>query len=399
MKKTLFLCFLTMFFLTTWSQNNIQLTLKPGTSVNKVKAVLRSNADITGIISTIQITFRIPKAGLSARPGVIISNNFMTGRISWVPSTSDATSPCFVGETATDYYYIFNGDITSGATAYSFISNNEVDFIEVAFTGNVLPASISASQRTAGGALATNGGDFTAMDIEGSCNFFISVGGSDRTNQSAQYYTGSSCTVTNSGLGYAGESAASFTPGLSLPITWLGFAAKKINDNAFLKWNVANEEDNAVYDIERSTDARNFIKIAQLPRAAGGAYNEYSFTDANIIRLNVPTIYYRLKQIDRDGQFSYSNVEIVRLSVKGSMLLYPNPASFNTTLLVEAAAAERGVIIITDGSGKQVKSYTVQWVKGINQKIIDVSNLPSGEYNITISGIDQLKTLKLKKIN
>lgn len=399
MKKILLFLFLSAFIMPAWAQNNIQLTLKPGTSINKVKVVLRSNADVTGIISTVQISFRVPKAGLSTRPGAIITNNFMAGRINWVASTSDPSSPCFVGETATDYYYIFNGDITTGATAYSFINNNEVDFIEVAFTGSSLPVTISASQRTSGGALSANGGDFTSMDIEGSCNFFISIGGADRTNLPAQYYTGTSCTVSNSGLGYAGESAATFTPGLSLPINWLAFAAKKLNDDAILNWNVANEENNAFYEVERSVDGQNFTKIAQVQRAAGGAYNEYAFTDAGINRFNAPAIYYRLKQTDRDGQFSYSKVATLRLSVKEGFLLYPNPASFSTTLVVDAEQSGRGVIIITDAAGKQVQTLTQQWTKGINQKTIDVSNLPSGEYHVTITTVNQIQTLKLKKIN
>ena len=90
----------------------------------------------------------------------------------------------------------------------------------------------------------------------------------------------------------------------ALPLHFISFTAAKNNNNIALKWITENEVNTLNFEIERSTNGINFMKLATLP-ATGNSYlqNIYSFNDLQPTKGNN---YYRLKQIDHDGKFEYS---------------------------------------------------------------------------------------------
>lgn len=114
----------------------------------------------------------------------------------------------------------------------------------------------------------------------------------------------------------------------TLPITLLYFSGEKENNNNKLLWSTATEINNNYFELERSYDALNFEKIAEID-GAGNSSNilnyyqfDYSFDRSKLVN------YYRLKQIDFDGQFSYSNIVALENDTKiGEILIYPNPAN------------------------------------------------------------------------
>ena len=102
--------------------------------------------------------------------------------------------------------------------------------------------------------------------------------------------------------------------------------SKKIKTQS-LPGSVANEDDNEVYEIERSINGTNFSKFGSLAKKMNSKLeNSYEFTDFNIDQLNSKVLYYRVKQVDKDGQFTYTSVRTVRLvnNTKG-IGIYPNP--------------------------------------------------------------------------
>lgn len=113
------------------------------------------------------------------------------------------------------------------------------------------------------------------------------------------------------------------TGSVALPLRFLSFTAQKCNKNSVcLDWKTANEQNVSRFEIERSEDGRIFKSVGT-KTANNQAANSYSSTDD---LLNNTKVFYRIKQIDTDGKFSYSDVRTVLLSAKISIGIYPNPA-------------------------------------------------------------------------
>jgi hypothetical protein len=112
--------------------------------------------------------------------------------------------------------------------------------------------------------------------------------------------------------------------GFPLPLNWVSFTAKRINGQARLQWKTANEVNTAHFDVERSRNGIDFVRIGEVP-AKHGVENSYDFDDAAPI---VGANYYRLKQIDTDGAAKYSVIATVYFGeeAENTLRLYPQPA-------------------------------------------------------------------------
>src|SRR3990172_4182715 len=118
-----------------------------------------------------------------------------------------------------------------------------------------------------------------------------------------------------------------------IPVELISFYAIVNNNNVDLKWKTATEINNRIFEIERSTNNSDFIKIGYRDGAGSStAEKEYSFIDQNVFPGNYS---YRLKQINFNGTFNYSNeIEVlVAPSLEYSLFQnYPNP--FNPTTFI-----------------------------------------------------------------
>jgi hypothetical protein len=116
----------------------------------------------------------------------------------------------------------------------------------------------------------------------------------------------------------------------------------------------------------------------------------YSFND---LRPTAGTNYYRLKQIDKDGNYSYS--AIVSLKSKNQDIrisnVYPNPVRGELNLVISAPASEKATISITDLTGKVILQRSTQLVSGDTYERINVQSLAAGTYlvkMITANGVE-----------
>ncbi|MCU0435656.1 MAG: T9SS type A sorting domain-containing protein [Bacteroidia bacterium] len=159
---------------------------------------------------------------------------------------------------------------------------------------------------------------------------------------------------------------------LPLAVHWLEFTAEPVNRTAFLQWTTASEENNARFDILRSADGLEWVKVGQTAGAGNSSQPQYySFTDA----APLPGLsWYRLRQVDYSGQSSLSEVRTVQFplaDVPADILLFPNPLSPEQQLILEYNRDNApDQIIITDVSGREVRS---------------ISPLPNGERRIIIN--------------
>ncbi len=174
------------------------------------------------------------------------------------------------------------------------------------------------------------------------------------------------------------------TTAVVVPITGIDIHARRQGRDVLISWTTEMEQNSAYFDVERSTDGIAYTKIGQVT-AAGSSNNirRYTYTDQNTLTTQ---IFYRLKMADSDAGFRYSPTRIVgRMDEnKPTFLLYPNPAIDQVTLLLTEAATERLQVKVTNQSGQQVK--TTQVLKGTQLINLNVNDLPSGIYNVTVTG-------------
>lgn len=173
-----------------------------------------------------------------------------------------------------------------------------------------------------------------------------------------------------------------------LPVKLQNFTAQKLNENKVgLNWQAASETNNSHFEIERSVDGASFAKIGVV-RGAGNSSiaKQYSFTDNAAVaeHSQIPALYYRLKQIDFDGTFEYSNVVVINLGTSATpsnqVVVFPNPATNEISI--------KGL----PASGAKITDITGKILLQIHQDgTYNVSELKSGMYFI----VNEERTVKL----
>ena len=173
----------------------------------------------------------------------------------------------------------------------------------------------------------------------------------------------------------------------TLPVTMLYFEAQKQGESAsLLKWATATEIDNDHFEIERSADANEWIKIGQ--QAGAGTTSEqqnYTFLDEQPLN---GTNYYRLKQVDVDGHFTYTNIATVTFGEvqaeaksESRLSVYPNPLNQANKLNIEMVGDDNITeVFITNSVGQVV--YTTNLPQIQSYQIFGL-NLPSGVYIVS----------------
>jgi hypothetical protein len=173
-----------------------------------------------------------------------------------------------------------------------------------------------------------------------------------------------------------------------LPVKLAEFSAEKAGEKrARLFWISASEINSSHYEVERSYDAENFEKIGEV-KAAGNSQNllKYEFYDHKIEELRTQKIfYYRLKMVDLDGSFEYSDIRGLNFRWDGlnGVQMYPNPTF--QLLNVEIANLDY------EESGAELRVYDKEGRIVMNKNVIgtgietlDMSNLTSGMYQVVI---------------
>ncbi len=195
--------------------------------------------------------------------------------------------------------------------------------------------------------------------------------------------------VTNNG-GIAGGSggdnsngSVTLTFSLALPVELFHFEARLRKEGVDLLWETATELDNAGFDILRSVDGRNWQTLAFVP-GGGSTLQERSY--AYMDKHPHPGLnYYRLKQIDFDGQFEYSR--IISVDVGGAdngVRLYPNPASGSVILAFETAYAGEAVLYLYNAVGQPLKTKYLSLEPGAFRTGIELDGLPAGVYLVEV---------------
>lgn len=182
-----------------------------------------------------------------------------------------------------------------------------------------------------------------------------------------------------------------------LPLTLTYFSGSFEKDKAVLTWRTANEQNTKSFDIERSANGIDFETTGNVKAANNTGMHQYIYSDKDVSALGSPVVFYRLKQKDIDGHFSYSDViKISGVHSAKGISLYPNPATNETTIYFNLNHKEEVRIKITDNTGKTVRQLKYK-ITGATRLPIDLSTLPKGIYFAEIKGNTIQQVLQFAK--
>jgi len=182
--------------------------------------------------------------------------------------------------------------------------------------------------------------------------------------------------------------AFEFVGSILVPINLASFTGEKKANSNLLLWSTATELNNSGFELQRSANGRDFSKLSFIAsKAENGTSNaiiSYSYEDRNPL---ATTNYYRLKQIDKNGQNSYSKI----VSLAGNkndkfqiVNLYPNPAFNQVNLNVNTSKDEVVTIIVTDIVGKILIKQNASIRKGENTISLNTEKLANGTYTVKL---------------
>lgn len=364
----------------------------PGGNLVRVYGKIGSPGLTNAQFLNINITISIPdqSGGLGNPTDAEITKTSLISNLAITPALNSglAANP-WVSNGRAYYSYIMNDNGNGVGTTWPANSNNN-PIAEFTFPRNNFFSGMRLDD------LSPDGGANQQM------YWYVNVIGlADLTDYSNMFYGVPALPPTNSGG--AAPSFVGLQPFSVVPVNFLGFTATRNNNSALLNWQVANEGTNTNrYEVEISGTGIGFEKIASVPAFNNGrSNNSYSFTKDNLSAVsNSGVIYFRIKQIDSDGKFVYSNIRSVRLDGKTfSVGAYPNPVRSSTKLTIDLLEPTPLVITLTDATGKQILNYQYQGVKGPNFRDIDMRSLSGGSYIIKVQAGTEVKNIPLVKTN
>jgi len=178
-----------------------------------------------------------------------------------------------------------------------------------------------------------------------------------------------------------------------LPIELLTFTGRNINGINELAWKTATEDNSDFFEIQKSADGMNFSRIGTVD-AAGASLEvrSYGFSDEAPFMGNN---YYRLRMVDLDGTYEYSNVVQITTRLIDDIAVYPVPV--NDVLYLAYDSDNTGVVQIhvINTVGQALLIRTENTTQGFNIFELNTNQLTSGAYLIRMTDSDGLSKVKL----
>jgi hypothetical protein len=368
-----------------------QASIQPVDSAAAITITLQSSANCSGKISNVAITLAIPVTA-GSRPQINYVDNSANPFISY--TIYNATNQS-IGETMHYIYTILGtGDVVPTGSLQNFKANTSTAIARINFKS--FPA-ISSQVKMVN---LPNGG----TDINPNAFFGLSLDGADIVNERAMFYSlPSASSIANDGNGYHGISYVQTIQAIETPpAKFVDFSAVENNGNGSLSWQMENESSNTDhYEIERSLNSIDFTIINIInSKNNGNSSNSYDASDLNLSTISSAGLfYYRIKEIDKNGKFIYSETKKIRLNGKAlAILAYPNPINDFVNLTIDIEQDASGILTIYDAAGKEIQLIQLQLLKGANTKKINMTNLAAGVYLLQLTTPKENKIIRVIKL-
>jgi len=327
--------------------------------------------------------------------------------------SSDITSGCIPTENYTNWYAIKVA--AGGKLGFTLVPNTNSDDYDFALFGpnpncGVLGSPIRCSY-------AANSSSFPNTGMNSTLNASTNSGGGNNGSDVTEGASGNGFTdeldvtagqtyllvVSKWSPGGNGFSlnwnlsgGASLDCSAPLPVELLTFNAEPENSSVRLNWTTATEINNDYFDVERSSDGRNFSSIQKV--RGGGTSSQmlnYNLTDYEPL---TGVSYYRLKQVDFDGKYTFSDILPVKFSVSKQLCtIQPNPSTDKVEVVLYTSGEKVIPVKLINAMGALV--FQKGWVvhEGINRLPIDVAQFAKGVYFVTLENGPEVSKLRLVK--
>lgn len=363
MKRLITLSLIVLAVQVSFAQPIMQASIGIGSGPSKVKVYVKPTLAVNGQISTLNFNVGIP-ASVTPVPTMTITNNPFPGATFQINFTY--TEGGYIN------YNIANltpFNVTIGAGV-------ETEMLELSLS-NGTPNSTNVSLVS-----LPDGGSTTPFAL-----FYCT--GAASSNGSNNYYVRAG-TIVNNQFSYTSDPNFGNPPGTSistatlgtlsaLPVKWMSFDVIKQNNDALLTWTVDNEENNKNYEVQRTITGTNFTRIGTVDKVGNGnTTHSYSFTDHNISSLNSPVIYYRIKQVDIDGKYSYSEIRKLNIGLRSDLItVYPNPVTNGFYIAAPGlpASMQKTIhLVLTSSNGQVIQTREITAQQAANY-YFDIKNL------------------------
>ena len=186
------------------------------------------------------------------------------------------------------------------------------------------------------------------------------------------------------------------------PVKLVSLKATKINEDILVNWTTASEVNNRGFNVERSVDGKTFEFIGFVKGSGNSSVTRnYTLQDANAFATTgVNKLYYRLKQLDNNGKFEYSQVVTVQNDndLTAEIVTYPNPFSDKLSIEIKGAKAGNASIQVMDISGRLIMSFDKTILDGNQTLTLDgLAPLSQGVYFVRVSASGLNHVTKLIK--
>lgn len=173
--------------------------------------------------------------------------------------------------------------------------------------------------------------------------------------------------------------------GAPTPVLLTSFDGAYSNGVASLNWQTSQEINSDRFELFRSNDGSDFV-LAGTVQSAGNSSAPKNYNYQDQVSGNAGNyVFYKLKQIDKDGKFTFSSVIKLSLSsVNASFQLFPNPMVNNFTASFSAPKSSKATLMIRNTNGQTVYSKTVTVIKGNNAVVVNNAPLKTGMYYVSI---------------
>lgn len=184
-----------------------------------------------------------------------------------------------------------------------------------------------------------------------------------------------------------------------LPVSIFNFGGTIKDYQAYLNWSTASENNNKGFYVERSKDGQNFSSVGFVNGAGNSTQiKNYSYVDASLKDMNVTTTFYRLKQVDNDGKYAYSNVLSLNLKDNVQWRIYPNPVKDATTIEMNLSAASKVNVQVISRDGRIIMNADKGLLSQGKQLVpLNAQGLAKGSYIVRLTIGDKHYSLPFVK--
>lgn len=246
----------------------------------------------------------------------------------------------------------------------------------------------------------TNEAAVTTYGIDSTGDSFSYVTNANGTGDAAFKNNGDG-TYTIFALSTNNAILATKTDANVLPVSMSSFTAVIKNNAVAVNWTTETESNNKGFEIQKSINGKDFSTIGFVAtKATNGISNNslsYQFEDTKV---SEGRIFYRLKQVDKDGKFALSNVQVVEFAFTGALSIkaIENPVRNNLGLNIKTSEKRTVQINVTNALGMLV--FTKQYVitAGENNLQLPATQLPKGSLFVTVKDVQKAQETRLQII-